>query len=101
MQKSISYFQNEKGDFTLTVDDQPVGFVKDESVAQLLQSLEYQIDNLELWKREQMNVWGAVDAYMRKHPEVRLGESVSEKALKMLRERDAIFNIVRLLKPCE
>jgi hypothetical protein len=94
MQKTISYFQNEQGDYTITVDDQPVAFTKDESIAQLFQSLEYQIDNLTIW----MTVWNDVDRYMRNHPEIELGESISKKVLSMLRERDAIVNILKIRK---
>jgi hypothetical protein len=98
MKFTIGYFPNEKGDFTLTVDDQPVGFVKDEAIAQLFQSLQNEIDNNELWKKEQIAVWGGVDKYMRNHPEMDLGMSISKKVLSMLRERDAIVNILKIAR---
>lgn len=35
-------------------------------------------------------IWEEVDAYARKHTEIQLGESVSQHALKLMKERDAL-----------
>jgi hypothetical protein len=95
---SISYFQNEKGDYTITIDDQPVAFTSDEATAQVFQSMQYEIDNLQIWKNEHRGVWSKIEDYMQKHPELKLGESISEKVMSMLRERDVIFSMIKLLK---
>lgn len=50
-------------------------------------------DMLAFWKHQQLTVtawWAEVDAAVRQHPESRLGESVSARALHLIRERDAL-----------
>lgn len=43
-----------------------------------------EIENLMKWKKEQLEVWGHVDAFVRPH--CKLGESVSKKALELLKQ---------------
>lgn len=41
------YFQNEQGDYTLTVNEQPVGYVKEEDHAKCADMQEFVIQNRE------------------------------------------------------
>lgn len=48
-------------------------------------------DRLAQWKSEMLTVkswWAKVDEAVRKHPETRAGELVSEVALRLINERD-------------
>lgn len=59
--------------------------------------LEKDRDTLARWKSEHLQVtawWAAVDDYVRKHPDCKLGEDVSASALKLLQAGD--LNTARL-----
>lgn len=49
------------------------------------------IEELREWKRQQLTVeswWAESDAFIRKHPDARLGDFVSKTALRFIQERD-------------
>lgn len=49
-----------------------------------------QLRELKEWKRQQMLVWDKVDEHIRNHPEVQIGQSISDIALKFLKEREEL-----------
>jgi hypothetical protein len=57
-----------------------------------LMDLTNRIENLVLWKKDALKVlgeWDRVLAYLSKSPDLTIGDNLSEKCLKFLRERDA------------
>ena len=57
------------------------------------------MENTELtrWKNEVMRVeawWSAVDAAVRAHPSVTAGDTIAEEALRLIRERDKLVDVL-------
>jgi hypothetical protein len=94
MQK-ISYFENEKGDYTITLDDVPVSFTKDEDFIQKLLSLQRLSDSVP--DDEQIPLTHLRD-YILNHADHQPGMSIYDMALQMIRERDLIANLLKLRK---
>jgi hypothetical protein len=58
-----------------------------EAIKMAIESLESDKE----WKRQMIEVWAEVDEYARNHPEIKLGQSVSFHALKLMKERDKLI----------
>lgn len=65
--------------------------------AQVVQEYADEIQRLERWKQEQLQVWDEVDTFARKH--TALGKSVSETALELMRR--AVVAEAEMAKPRE
>lgn len=65
---------------------------------QELSAAREEIAELKLWKEQQFEVWNNVDEYSRNHPDIKIGESVSDHCLKLMKERDELKKEVEKLK---
>lgn len=57
-----------------------------------------EVENLRRWKQEMLTVerwWKDVDDAVRKHPTAKLGAHVSHEALRLITERDSVFDLLR------
>lgn len=55
-----------------------------------------ELERLRTWKHEQLTVtawWNEVDDAVRKHREIKLGDTVAKAALRLIQERDSAFAI--------
>lgn len=56
----------------------------------LIEKLQNEIEELNLWKKQALFIWNTLDEYARNHPDIKYAESVSGHALKLMKERDAL-----------
>lgn len=47
-----------------------------------------EIEKLQVWKKEQLEVYGDFMDFMQDHPDVRLGDSLTQKAIEFIRSKD-------------
>jgi hypothetical protein len=53
------------------------------------------IDSLERWKKDYFSLWNPIDEYVRNLPEMKVGESVSAKALEILKTIDELKQFIQ------